>query len=72
MRWSLFCIVTIAMILISLFEWPKLKQKPKRDKAVFIMLLLTGWVLSMFDLPNTPGPTSIFKIVFKPLRGLIE
>ncbi|KIL39015.1 hypothetical protein SD70_22545 [Gordoniibacillus kamchatkensis] len=72
MRWEFFWTVTIAAALIARYEWPKLKQKPKKDKAVFVSLLLAGWLLSMLDLPHTPGPSTFLKIIFKPLRGLVE
>ncbi|MCY9666153.1 hypothetical protein M5X11_14450 [Paenibacillus alginolyticus] len=72
MRWSFFCGVTIAVLLICWFEWPKLKQKPKRDKAVFVSLILLVWLLSMLDLPRTPGPTTLLQFIFKPFKGLLE
>lgn len=72
MRWSFFYGATFAALLISLFEWPKLKQKPKKDKAVFVSLLLIGWLLSILDLPHTPGPTTFLEFVFKPFKGLVE
>lgn len=72
MMLSLFFGVTISVMLIWWYEWPKLKEKPKRDKAVFVCLLLVVWVLSMLDLPSTPGPTTLLEIIFKPFRGLLE
>ncbi len=72
MRWSFFCGVTITVLLIGWFEWSKLKQKPKRDKAVFVSLLLLVWLLSMLDLPNTSGPTRVLEFIFKPFKGLVE
>jgi hypothetical protein len=72
MSWSFFICVTIAVLLITWFEWSKLKQKPKKDKVAFISLLLIVWLLSMLDLPNTPGPTTVLQIIFKPFKGLLE
>lgn len=72
MRWSFFCGVTIAALLIAWFEWSKLKTRPVWDRAVFVSLLLTVWLLSMLDLPNTPGPTTLLKFIFKPFKGLVE
>jgi Na+/melibiose symporter-like transporter len=72
MSWSFFSCVTIAVLLITWFEWPKLKQKPKKDKVAFISLLLIVWLLSMLDLPNTPGPTTVLHFIFKPFKGLLE
>jgi hypothetical protein len=72
MKWYFFCAVTIAVLLITRFEWPKRKAKSVKDKAVFVSLLLLVWILSMLDLPNTPGPTTVLLFIFKPFRGLTE
>lgn len=72
MRLAFFSCVTIAVLLILWFDWPRMKAKPPKDKAAFVTLLLIGWLLSMLDLPNTPGPTTLLEAVFKPFRGLVE
>ncbi|MEV5028313.1 hypothetical protein [Paenibacillus sp. LPE1-1-1.1] len=72
MRLAFFIGVTIAALLILSFEWPRMKAKPAKDKAALVSLLLIGWVLSMLDLPNMPGPTTLLEVIFYPFRGLIE
>lgn len=72
MRSSMFWGVTIAVLLIMWVEWSKLKQKPLWDRAVFVSLLLAVWLLSMLDLPHTPGPTTLLQAIFKPFRPLVE
>ena len=72
MRWGAFLITTVIIASIILFEWPKVKQKPKKDKSVFIVLLFIGWILSAFDLPHTPGPVTGLETLFEPLRSFIE
>lgn len=72
MRGSFFCSVTIAVLLILWFEWRNLKQKPKKDRVVFLTLIILVWFLSMLNLPNTPGPISFLQVIFKPFKGLIE
>ncbi|MDQ8734179.1 hypothetical protein [Paenibacillus sp. LHD-38] len=72
MRLALFSGVTIAALLILWFEWPRMKAKPIKDKAALVSLLLIGWLLTMLDLPNTPGPTTLLEAIFKPFRGLVE
>ena len=72
MKWIFFCFITISVLLIMWIDWPKIKGKPAWDKAAFISLLILVWVLSMLDLPNTPGPTTFYEFIFKPLRGLVE
>ncbi|MCQ6278421.1 hypothetical protein JN080_04055 [Bacillus sp. EB600] len=60
------------MAVIILFQWPKMKQHPKKDKWAFFMLLLIGWMLSMFDLPNMPGPLTWIEELFKPVGQFME
>ncbi|MDR6551735.1 hypothetical protein [Paenibacillus qinlingensis] len=66
-----FSYVTLSVLLITVFQWPKLKQKTKQEKATFIIMLLLVWGLSMLDLPHSPGPTTLISLVFKPFSELI-
>lgn len=72
MRWMFFFGVAVAALLIIRLEWPKLKQYPGKDKAVFISLLVLVCSLAVLDLPNTPGPIAILQTIFKPLLGFME
>ncbi|MGG1555565.1 hypothetical protein [Paenibacillus ferrarius] len=72
MKWSVFIPVAAASICIILLEWPKLKQKPMKDKIAFTAILLAVLLLSMFDLPKTPGPISFLNAVFSPFKPLVE
>lgn len=71
MKWGLLLGMSTVVGLIILFEWPKLKPLPWKDKASFFTLLFIGWFLSMFDLPNVPGPTSVIEALFKPLARML-
>jgi hypothetical protein len=61
----------LAVVLIG-YEWPRLKMQPRKDKLVFLSLILIAWTLSLFDLPNIPGPTTMVQTLFKPLAILLE
>ncbi|MCM3167813.1 hypothetical protein [Peribacillus frigoritolerans] len=63
---------TVIVTLIILFEWPKMKQNPKKDKMAFLTLLLTGLVLSMFNLPQMSGPTQWIEALFRPFGEFME
>lgn len=67
MRWGVFFGTAIIIAVISLLQWPKMKQHPKKDKWVFIMLLLVVWGLSLFDLPQMAGPLTLIQALFKPV-----
>ena len=72
MRWGAFLGTTIIIAVIILYQWPKMKQHPKKDKWMFFMLLLVCWVLSMFDLPNMAGPLTWIEAAFKPVGQILE
>ena len=72
MRWGAFFCTTVIVALIILYEWPKMKQNPKKDKMAFLTLLLTCLVLSMFNLPQMSGPTQWIETLFKPFGEFME
>ncbi|NWL89118.1 MULTISPECIES: hypothetical protein [unclassified Paenibacillus] len=72
MKWHFFLMILIMTLLVILLEWKGLKTRPIRDKVVFISLLLLVLGLSMLDLPNTPGPTTLILLIYKPLERLLE
>jgi hypothetical protein len=72
MRWGAFFSTTVIVALIILFQWPSMKQNPKKDKLAFFTLLLIGWGLSMFDLPHIGGPTSWVEALFRPFGQFME
>jgi hypothetical protein len=71
-RWGVTLGVTLLVLLIILFELPALRQKPLRDKIAFFSLLLCGWVLAQFDLPNMAGPVTWLNELFKPWGNLMK
>ncbi|GFN30100.1 hypothetical protein [Paenibacillus xylaniclasticus] len=72
MNISLFITITLAVIVTWCFDWPKVKKKAGKDKTMFILLFLLGWLLSMLNLPETPGLTTLFQIVFQPLEPFVK
>lgn len=72
MKWGLILGMTVVAALMFLYEWPRMKHLPKKDKITFITLVFIGWFLAMFDLPNIPGPTTLIETIFEPLGKLLE
>lgn len=72
MRWGAFLLTSGIVVLIILYQWPRMKQNPRKDKMAFVSLLLIGWILSMFDLPHMSGPTSWIEALFKPFGRFME
>lgn len=72
MEWRAFFATLVIGAVILLLQWPKMKQHPKMDKGAFIVFLLIGLVLSMFNLQQTPGPVSWVSALLKPLGKFLE
>lgn len=72
MRWGVLIGVTAIMALMFAYEWPRMKKNPKKDKIAFVVLILIGWILAMFDLPNMTGPTTWIETIFKPFGKIME
>ncbi|MBB6444300.1 hypothetical protein [Bacillus benzoevorans] len=72
MKWGTFFGTALLVAFILLVLWPILKQKPLKDKIAFMMILLFGWGLSLFDLPNIAGPMTWMRFFFKPFAPLME
>lgn len=72
MRWGPIIAVTVVIGLIFWYEWPKMKSSPRKDKAVFVTLVSVCWVLSMFDLRNVAGPTTLIESLFRPFSKMLE
>ncbi|WP_026564884.1 hypothetical protein [Bacillus sp. UNC41MFS5] len=73
MIWTVLAI-TVVVVLITLYEWPKINQNQKKEKAAFVTLTAMGWMLSILLLyfPDMPGPTQMIEKLFKPLGKLLE
>ncbi|MBT2733785.1 hypothetical protein [Bacillus sp. ISL-7] len=74
MKWAIVFAFTIALALMFLYEWPKIKSKEKKEKIAFVCLLAMGWILSFILLyyPDTPGPSYLVDRIYKPLGKLLE
>lgn len=72
MNWSLGVGMTVAVLLIFLVEWPKLRSQPRKDRYAFVLLLSIGWILSLFDLQNLPGPITFLEMVFRPFSAMMR
>jgi hypothetical protein len=74
MKWIKVAGITVCVVLIVLYEWPKMDRNQKREKAAFVTLSMMGWLLAILLLffPDMPGPTQMIEKVFEPLRKMIQ
>ena len=66
--------ITLLVILIALWEWPRMNENPKKDKVAALSLLVLGWLLSILfvHFPDTPGPDEWVRAMLKPLSNVLK
>lgn len=72
MKWDSFAAGTAVAVGILMYQWPKMKKTPKKDKWAFAVLLFIGWLLSLFNLAHAPGPATLIQTVFEPAGFFLE
>jgi len=74
MKWITVLGITICVVLIVWYEWPKINRNQKEEKVVFVALTAMGWLLAILLLffPDMPGPTQMIEMLFKPLGKMLE
>ncbi|MEK4149360.1 hypothetical protein NST02_20080 [Robertmurraya sp. FSL W8-0741] len=53
--------ITTLVILMFIFQWPKIKATEKKEKAAFVTLTAIGWAIAVFYVifPSMPSPAKI-------------
>jgi multisubunit Na+/H+ antiporter MnhB subunit len=74
MKWGAVFAIVIIAILMTLFEWPKINQNQKKEKAAFMIVTGIGCLLAILLIiyPEMPGPTQLVESIYKPLGKLLE
>jgi hypothetical protein len=74
MKWTTIAGITVWVVLITLYEWPKMNRNQSKEKAAFVILTAMGCLLAILLLfvPNIAGPTQMVTKFFKPLGKVLE
>ncbi|MBY0120973.1 hypothetical protein [Bacillus sp. S/N-304-OC-R1] len=72
MNWGIFFATACIIGMIVLYEWPKLKNYPKKDKTAFIVLIIFSLCLSLFNLPYIEGPIRWIQYVLQPFVNFVN
>lgn len=74
MTWISVVGITLCVVLITLYELPKIKKSQKKEKTAFVTLTAMGWMLGILLLffPDLPGPTQLISKIFHPLGKILE
>jgi multisubunit Na+/H+ antiporter MnhB subunit len=69
MKWTAVLEITAVLVLMTLYEWPKMKGQMKREKIAFSALTILGGALAFLLVfyPEMPGPTQWIDAIYKPL-----
>lgn len=73
MNWAKVLTVTVVSVLIVLFEWPKINQGRKKEKAALLVFTVIGWGLWLLLIyfPDLPGPTHFVQYLLRPLGRML-
>lgn len=74
MKWGAVSAILIIVILMTLYEWPRINQNQKKEKAAFAVLTAIGCLLAILlqFYPQLPGPTQLVEAIYKPLGKFLE
>ncbi|MBP1962628.1 hypothetical protein [Paenibacillus aceris] len=64
----------VACLLITLFQWFRLKKAPKRERVAYVSIIALCWILaiSLVMYPGLPGPTQLVNVIFQPFGKLLD
>jgi multisubunit Na+/H+ antiporter MnhB subunit len=74
MKWAAILGITVVLVFMTIYEWPKMKVQMKREKIAFAVLTMLGGVLAFLLVfyPEMPGPTQWIAAIYKPLGKFLE
>ncbi|MFP3125246.1 hypothetical protein OH784_21405 [Ectobacillus funiculus] len=69
MTWFFVIGITLVVVLMILYEWPRMNPNQKKEKSVFIILIAMEWALAILLLffPDLPRPEQMIEAVFNRL-----
>jgi hypothetical protein len=74
MKWGYLSLLTVAVLLIILLDWPKINRNHKKERVSFLVVTAIGWSLStmLIFFPDIPGPSQFMDWLLKPLGTWLE
>jgi multisubunit Na+/H+ antiporter MnhB subunit len=65
--------ITVVVILMCIYQWPKIKSTEIKEKAAFATLTVIGWVVAVIYVifPNMDSPAKIVDFIIIQLRNII-
>ncbi|MBI0581177.1 hypothetical protein IEC97_28080 [Neobacillus cucumis] len=74
MKWGVLLGSLLLVLAMILYQWPKLNQKPKRDKLAFLTLSILGGILAivLIFFPSIANPTQAVNWLYEPLGKILK
>jgi uncharacterized membrane protein len=74
MKWGAIFGIMVIVILMTLFEWPKINQNQKKEKVAFVAITAISFLLAILlnMYPDMPGPTQLVESIYKPFAKILE
>jgi multisubunit Na+/H+ antiporter MnhB subunit len=74
MKWVYIVSITTLVILMFIFQWPKIKTVEKNEKIAFITLTVLGWAIAIFYVifPSMPSPAKIVDFTLMQISNIFR
>lgn len=72
-KWAMVLGIAVVLLVMFLYEWPRMERQWKREKIAFAVLTVLGGILAsaLVFYPDMPGPTQWLATLYKPLEHLL-
>ncbi|WP_085507647.1 hypothetical protein [Thalassobacillus devorans] len=73
MNWLSLFGVSLVVLLLFFYEWPKMNQNQVKEKRVFIFLIAGVWLVAVMLIffPDVPGPIDLITFLFRPVENFL-
>jgi hypothetical protein len=73
-KWVALAIVAVTVVLMFLYEWPRINRNQKKEKAAFVALTTIGCFLAILHIfyPSMHGLTEWIDKISSPFGSFLE
>lgn len=65
--------VTVVIVLLFLYQWPKMKSNDRKEKAAFATIAMIGWAAAVVYIifPEMTSPAKVLDFILVQVRNFI-
>ncbi|GIP17947.1 hypothetical protein J40TS1_35890 [Paenibacillus montaniterrae] len=65
--------VTVVVVLLFLYQWPKMKSNDRKEKAAFATIAMIGWAAAVVYIifPEMTSPAKVLDFILVQVRNFI-